>query len=142
VLYIQTIKNTQLWCHEKGRKKRRRKREKKNVFRVSDFCFFEKARDNFKKRESSSTPTQNRINTRDVGWNALRAPSHAEGMKTAFSSLFVMFMSSLTRVFTTTRRRDAFVFSTTNVFFRRRRSKISIPALTSLSDHLNLLSKR
>lgn len=53
MLYIQTIKNTQLWCHEKGRKKRRRKREKKNVFRVSDFCFFEKARDNFKKKRET-----------------------------------------------------------------------------------------
>ena len=94
------------------------------------------------KRESSSTPTQNRINTRDVGWNALRAPSHAEGMKTAFSSLFVMFYVFFDACFYDNEKKRCVCFFHDECVLPPSSRKISIPALTSLSDHLNLLSKR
>jgi hypothetical protein len=57
--------------------------------------FFEKEerrnREHVKNTEEHCyTTTQNRINTRNnVGWNAVRAPSHAEGTKKCVLSLFV-----------------------------------------------------
>lgn len=93
---IQTTQNTQL---SSQRKKEKTKEGKKNVFRVSNF--FLKRKRQTERREHTSFISRERAlyyscsfsveqkkRTRNVGWNAVRAPSHAEGTKNAFS-LFV-----------------------------------------------------
>lgn len=105
-------------CRHKGRKKRQRKEKKMYL----GFQIFLKGRDKRETRAhffhftrvlyySCSFSVEQKKRTRNVGWNAVRAPSHAEGTKKCFLSFCLTFMSSLTRVFTTTRRRDVFVFS-------------------------------
>ena len=55
--------------------------------------------------------TQNRINTHNVGWNAVRAPSHAEGTKATLSFLFFLSFF-LSDVFVSSfYEREMFVFS-------------------------------
>jgi hypothetical protein len=95
-----------------------------------------------KNTESTATTTQNRINTHNnVGWNAVRAPSHAEGTKATLSFLFFLsfFLSDDVFVFLSSfYDNERCWFFPTNVF-RRRLVKYR-SALTSLSD-LNLLFK-
>jgi hypothetical protein len=95
---------------------------------------------------SCSFSVEQKKRTRNnVGWNAVRAPSHAEGTKNAFSlflsHVYVLFDACF---YDNEKKRDVCLFfPTTNVvFFRRRRRKLSISALTSLSDLMIFFSKR
>jgi hypothetical protein len=76
---------------------------------VNFFLKKERNREHVKNTEEhTATTTQNRINTHNnVGWNAVRAPSHAEGTKATLSFLFFLsfFLSDVfvCLLFTTTR---------------------------------------
>jgi hypothetical protein len=73
--------------------------------------------------EHTATTTQNRINTHNnVGWNAVRAPSHAEGTKATLSFLFFLsfFLSDDVFVFLSSfYDNERCWFFPTNVFRRR-----------------------
>jgi len=128
-------KNTPTNSTEKEKKRILRQRRKKILFRVLGF-FKKKGREKERSRTikntSTATTKQKRINTSNVGWNALRAPSHAEGMKAALSFLFFLsfFLSDVFVFFLQTR--DVGFSQQINVF-RRRLVKYR-SALTSLSN--------
>ena len=99
VVSKNTRSNCQLW---KGKEKilscgEAKKEEGEKQYLGFVNFFFEKEerrnREHVKNTEEHCyNDTQNRINTRNnVGWNAVRAPSHAEGTKATLS--FVFFLS-------------------------------------------------
>jgi hypothetical protein len=106
---------------------KKKKGENKQYLGFVNF-FFEKEerrnREHVKNTEEHCyTTTQNRINTRNnVGWNAVRAPSHAEGTKATLSFVFFLsfFLSDDVFVFLSSfYDNERCWFFPTNVFRRR-----------------------